>query len=137
MQVGMEKYRRQYPHADILLFEPDREDADMFFASIFSYSHRKRLCDAAYRKTRQRLLAQRETFKPLLARHGVRLNVERLSEPQRSIRAALIDPRPLAVQGSSVRRAARDLAYTLDQLERWLYRIRRPPRRARAAAAAR
>jgi NTE family protein len=45
MRVGMEKYRRQYPDADVVLFEPDREDADMFFANIFSYSQRKRLCE--------------------------------------------------------------------------------------------
>ena len=55
MKVGMDKYRRQYPDADVLLFEPDREDADMFFASIFSYAQRKRLCAAAYRKTRENL----------------------------------------------------------------------------------
>ena len=39
----------------MILFEPDREDADMFFASIFSYSQRRRLCAAAYEKTRQNL----------------------------------------------------------------------------------
>ncbi|MDQ2962893.1 MAG: patatin-like phospholipase family protein [Pseudomonadota bacterium] len=137
MKVGMEKYRRQYPSADILLFEPDREDTDMFFANIFSYSHRKRLCEAAYRKTRQRLLAQRKTLEPLLARHGIRLDVERLGETERSIGAALIDPRPLAIHAPSVRTAARDLAYTLDQLERWLLRARRLPRRVPAAAALR
>lgn len=41
MKVGMEKYGRQYPDSDIVLFEPDREDADMFFANIFSYSQRE------------------------------------------------------------------------------------------------
>ncbi|TMH23525.1 MAG: patatin family protein [Betaproteobacteria bacterium] len=135
MQVGMEKYRRQYPRADVLLFEPDREDADMFFVNIFSYSHRKRLCEAAYHKARQRLLAQRDSLEPLLARHRIRLNVERLREPLRSIRAALIDPRPLSIHAPAVRTAARDLAYTLDLLERWLHRSRRLPRGMRAAAA--
>ena len=109
----------------------------MFFANIFSYSHRKRLCEAAYHKTRQRLLAQRQIFEPPLARHGIRLDVERLREPQRPIRAALIDPRPLSIQTPTVRTAARDLAYTLDQLERWLHHTRRLPRRVEAPAAAR
>ena len=135
MKVGMEKYRRQYPHTDILLFEPDCEDADMFFANIFSYSHRRRLCEAAYHKTRQRLFAQRGSLEPLLARHGIRLSVERLREPQHSIRAALTDPRPLSMHAPTVRTAARDLAYTLDQLERWLHHTRRLPRRMRAATA--
>jgi len=120
MKVGMEKYRRQYPHADILLFEPDREDADMFFANIFSYTQRKRICESAYRKTRQRLLARRAILRPLLARHGIRLNVERLAEPHRPIRAALTDPRSLSMRPPSMRSAVRDLAHTLDHLEHWL-----------------
>ena len=57
MRVGMEKYWTQYPHSDVLLFEPDREDADMFFANILSYTHRAQLCETAYRNTRQRLRA--------------------------------------------------------------------------------
>ena len=130
MKVGMEKYHRQYPRADILLFEPDREDADMFFANIFSYSHRKRLCEAAYHKTRQRLLAQRESIEPLLARHGIRLDIDRLNEPHRSIHAALNDPRPLSIEPPAVPTLARDLAYALDLLERWLHGVR--PRQAPA-----
>ena len=55
--------------------------------------------------------------------------------PQRSIRAALMDPRPLSMHAPAVRTAARDLAYTLDQLERWLLHARRAPRRVRAPAA--
>ena len=64
----MERYRKQYPDAYIVLFEPDREDADMFFANIFSYSQRKRLCAAAYRKTRQNLLARSGEIGPVLKR---------------------------------------------------------------------
>jgi NTE family protein len=120
MKVGMEKYRRQYPLADILLFEPDREDADMFFANIFSYVHRRRLCEDAYHKTRQRLASRRQMLEPLLARHGIRLNAQRLAAPHRPIRAALNDPRPLLTRTAGVRQTARDLSYTLDMLEHWL-----------------
>jgi len=127
MKVGMEKYRRQYPRADILLFEPDREDADMFFANIFSYTQRKRICEAAYRKTRQRLLERRAVLRPLLARHGIRLNIERLADPHRSIHAALTAPRSLSMRSPSMRSAIRDLGYTLDYLEHWLAAAR--PRR--------
>jgi NTE family protein len=120
MKVGMEKYRRQYPHADILLFEPDREDADMFFANIFSYTQRKRICEAAYRKTRQRLLERRAILRPVLARHGIRLDVARLAEQHRSIRAALTAPRSLSMQPPNMRSAVRDLTCTLGLLEHWL-----------------
>jgi predicted acylesterase/phospholipase RssA len=129
LKAGMEKYRRQYPHADVVLFEPDREDADMFFANIFSYSQRKRICAAAYQKTRQNLRARADTLAPLLARHGIALDRGRLADPARLVTDALTDPRPLhAAPAPDVRRTARDLAHALDQLERWL---------ARAAAGAR
>ena len=120
MQAGMDRYERQYPDADIVLFEPDREDADMFFASIFSYAHRKRLCEAAYRNTRHSLLARRATLGPMLARHGIQLDLAKLRDAKRSIEAALNDPRPLMIGAPAVRRAALDLSYTLDHLERWL-----------------
>jgi len=120
MRVGMEKYRQQYPDADVLLFEPDREDADMFFANIFSYAHREQLCEAAYRSTRRNLLARQALLAPLLAKHGVRLNLERLDDGRRSIADALNDPRPLQARPRGVRQATRDLAHTLDHLEAWL-----------------
>lgn len=123
MRVGMEKYRRQYPHADVVLFEPDREDADMFFANIFSYAQRKRLCAAAYRKARQNLIAREATLAPLLRRHGITLREERLHDPTRVVVDAVTDPRPLhtdAMSRRSVRQTTRDLAHALDQLERWL-----------------
>jgi predicted acylesterase/phospholipase RssA len=123
MKVGMDKYRTQYPDADILLFEPDREDADMFFANIFSYSQRRRLCAAAFDKTRARLAARASTIAPRLARHGIRLRVDRLEDARRRVRDAVVDPRPLRARadaGGDVRQTARDLAHALDQLERWL-----------------
>lgn len=120
MEVGMDRYRVQYPGADILLFEPDREDADMFLASIFSYARRSALCESAYRKTRQSLLARRAKLEPVLARHGIRLKVELLSGNERSIRDALTDTRPLKARRPGVHQAARDLSYTLDRLESWL-----------------
>jgi len=123
MKVGMDKYHREYPDADIVLFEPDREDADMFFASIFSYAQRKRLCAAAYQKTRRALAERAHALATQFARHGVTLRTDRLTDSTRTIVDALTDPRPLNVgQGrkGSVRRTTRDLAYTLDHLERWL-----------------
>jgi NTE family protein len=123
MKVGMDKYRRQYPDAEVVLFEPDREDADMFFASIFSYAQRKHLCAAAYRKTRENLSERAAVLASRLARHGVTLRIDRLADATRTIDDALTDPRPLNVGPSRqrrVRQATRDLAYTLDHLERWL-----------------
>jgi NTE family protein len=134
MRVGMEKYRTQYPQADVLLFEPDREDADMFFANIFSYTHRAQLCETAYRNTRERLRAQRKTLAPLLARHGIRLDASKLDEVRRPIGAALTDPRSLFLERPSVKTAARALTRTLDALDGCLRAASAAPRRRRAAA---
>ncbi len=123
MKVGMENYRRQYPHADVVLFEPDREDADIFFASIFSYAQRKRLCAAAYSKTRQKLATRADALEQKLAKHGIGLRRDRLLDQTRVLADALTDARPLHAgdgRRSEVRQTTRDLAHTLDHLERWL-----------------
>jgi predicted acylesterase/phospholipase RssA len=116
MKTGMEKYRRQYPDAELLLFEPDREDADMFFASIFSYAQRARLCEYAYRSTRARLAREHAALEPRLRRHGIRLDLAALADEERPIRAALRDPRPLFIQPPGVKSVARALERTLSAL---------------------
>ncbi|MCC7327948.1 MAG: patatin-like phospholipase family protein [Burkholderiales bacterium] len=120
MKVGMEKYARQYPDASILLFEPDREDADMFFANIFSYSQRRRLCAIAFAKTRQNLITRAGAMAPLLRRHGITIRHDRLNDSDRVIGMALTDARPLRpdVARANVRQTKRELRHTLDQLER-------------------
>ncbi|HEV8501279.1 MAG TPA: patatin-like phospholipase family protein [Casimicrobiaceae bacterium] len=130
MKTGMEKYRRDYPHADVLLFEPAREDSDIFFASLFSYSQRKRLCAAAYAATREDLRARATTLAPVLAKHGIHLDAARLDDRARTIGAAIDDPRPLRAdvhRHGSVRHAKRELAHVLDVLERWLAAAPRRP----------
>lgn len=120
MQVGMERYAKRYPHADIALFEPAREDADMFFANIFSYRQRRRLCSIAFATTRRNLAARADILAPMLLRHGIVLNRARLADADRDIAQALTDPRPLHHDPAprNVRQAARELTHTLDQLER-------------------
>jgi predicted acylesterase/phospholipase RssA len=120
MRVGMERYRGQYPDAHLVLFEPDREDADMFFANIFSYWQRKRLCAIAFATTRKSLAARAAELAPGFARHGVTIRKDRLALPDRRVADALTDPRPLRAQPHrlTVKRAARELSHTLDHLER-------------------
>jgi len=125
MRVGMEKYERQFPHADVVLFEPAREDGDMFFANIFSYAQRADLCAGAFAKTRAQLLARSARLAPVLGRHGITLRLDRLHDVSRTIHDATADPRPLHVSPDAladVRQTTRDLKHTLDTLERWLVR---------------
>ena len=77
MQAGMKGYKQRYPHADVLLFEPDRGDSDLFFQNVFRYADRRRLAEHAYQCTRRDLLREAPRLQKLLQRHGITLRVER------------------------------------------------------------
>ena len=74
MRVGMERYAREFPDADVVLFEPAQDDAVMFFANMFSYADRRRLAEHAYRHTLAELRRRAGELGPVLARHGVELD---------------------------------------------------------------
>ncbi len=122
MQVGMRQYDRQYKNADVVLFEPNKSDAETFFTNIFSYSSRGRLCEHAYQKTRNELWQRRHELQPILARHGIALNLGVLrdptltlvrSAPRAPVRRGMRAPVPLAHLGAT-------LADCLDDLERYV-----------------
>jgi hypothetical protein len=60
----------------VLVFEPRRDDYEMFFTNVFSFSNRKRVCEHAYQSTRLKLWRNRERIAPVLERHGLRLRIE-------------------------------------------------------------
>jgi predicted acylesterase/phospholipase RssA len=92
MQVGMAKYATQYEHTDQLVFEPNPDDAEMFFTNVFSYSSRQRVCEHAFQATLADLRARREQLGPALQRHGLRLRDEILDDESTSLISSL-DPR--------------------------------------------
>jgi hypothetical protein len=116
MQSGLERYSVEYPDADIVLFEPNRDDAEVFFTNIFSYSSRRRLGEHAYQKTRKELFLRRHELAPIFARHGITLKLDVVTDPSRHlVRGTRLRPLPrgpMAVQ--------RQLEHTLGDLERWL-----------------
>jgi NTE family protein len=81
MQVGMRQYDAQYRDADVVLFEPNKSDAEVFFTNVFSYASRGRLCEHAYQKTRAELWLRRHELQPILAKHGITLNLGVLKDP--------------------------------------------------------
>lgn len=83
VQVGMAKYAHQYDDVDQLLLEPNPDDAEMFFTSVFSYKSRRRVCNHAYRATMADLRRNRDTLAPILARHGLRFRDEVLEDLER------------------------------------------------------
>src|SRR5271165_5207981 len=78
MRVGMERYAREFPDADVVLFEPAEDDAVMFFANMFSYADRRRLAQHAYRHTLAELRRRAGELAPIFRRHGVELNASAL-----------------------------------------------------------
>ena len=74
MTVGMERYAKEFPDADVVLFEPAQDDEVIFFANIFSYADRRRLADHAYRHTLAELQAahRRTGADPSSPRHRAR-----------------------------------------------------------------
>jgi NTE family protein len=117
--AGMERYKTAYPDTDIVLFEPNRADADMFFTNLFSYSSRRRLCEHAYQKTRGELWKRRHELTPVLERHGVELRLDVLRDESMTLVKSLRRSRGLWLETASTA-ATRALTHTLDDLERWL-----------------
>ncbi|TRZ89323.1 MAG: patatin family protein [Rhodocyclaceae bacterium] len=114
MQVGMATYGARFKDADVVLFEPDRDDTEMFFTNVFSYAGRRRLAEHAYQRTRAELSRRADKLAPVLARHGVRIDHAVLANSSRSL---------LARPGRINRKHARKLGRTLLELDMALDRL--------------
>jgi NTE family protein len=117
--AGLERYKTAYPRTDILLFEPNRADADMFFTNLFSYSSRRRLCEHAYQKTREELWKRRHELAPIIEQHGITINADVLRDEHMTLVKSLRRSRGIWRETASTA-ATRLLTHTLDDLERWL-----------------
>lgn len=81
LEAGIRRYASEFPAADIVLFEPTRDDADMFYTNMFSYVSRRRLAAHAYRRTVEDLQRRHDELAPIFARHGIRLRRDLAREP--------------------------------------------------------
>jgi len=85
LELGLKSYRTSHPQTDVLLFEPDHRDPEMFLSNIFSYSQRQHLAEHAYQRTRADLRSRRSELRHVLARHGLALEDAVLDDPKRSL----------------------------------------------------
>jgi NTE family protein len=113
VEIGMANYAKTFPDTDILLFEPNQEDAEMFFTNLFSTSNRRRMCESAYQQTREMLWKNRAEIGRKLERHGMRLKQSVLRDTSLTL---VKQPAPVKKD----RFAVGALAETLDGLERYL-----------------
>jgi hypothetical protein len=82
LEVGMAAYQSRFPESDVLLFQPERNEFDLFFSNIFSFRSRRRVCELAYDATRRNLRARRKTLAPMLAAYGITLREDVLDAEQ-------------------------------------------------------
>jgi len=125
-QTGFKKYEHTYPHADLVLIEPECEDTSLFFSNIFNFKNRHDVCEHAYRATRRHLRRRADTLEPILARHGLRLRTDVLNEerslyddPASSPVSSEGDPEPVSTTG-----VLRETDQVLDRLDAVLDRVR-------------
>ena len=71
MEAAMERYAKQYPRASLLLFQPKRNEGEMFFTNVFNEADRHEVFARAYRATLRDLAARRRELGPTLARYGI------------------------------------------------------------------
>ena len=118
MELGMKHYERAYPHTDIILFEPDHRDPELFLANTFSYSQRRQLAEHAYQRTRQMLRSRKLGLSEKLARHGISLNHSVLDDHKRHLSAPV-------QAASQVGRAIATLQEVMDDLGEAVIRAQR------------
>lgn len=124
MQVGFGKYDKSYESSDLVLFEPDADDTEMFFINAFSFASRKNLCEHAYRSTMRDLRERFDVLDPVLRRHGISLNREIVFDTGRGFETGIAKPK------GGARALNAELHRTLDELEHML----KPTRHERRSA---
>ena len=113
LELGLRGYEQSHPHSDIVLFEPDHRDAELYMANTFSVSQRRVLAEHAYQRTREMLRSRRSTLGAQLARHGVGIDRAVLDDMDRRL-IGRIKPRR---GGTRTARALKRLEETLSDLE--------------------
>lgn len=85
LQVGFSNYGERYRNREFVLFEPERDEYELFFSNVFSLSSRRAVCELAYRATRRDLRRRAEALAPVLRRRGITLRRDVLRDDARDI----------------------------------------------------
>jgi NTE family protein len=115
LELGIKGYEASHPGTDILLFEPDHRDPQLFTANTFEYSQRRVLAEHAYQRTRADLRSRRSVLTATLARHGLALDDAVLDDTRRTLLG-----RRRAAPATAAAHAVRRLEEVLDDLDRAL-----------------
>ncbi|MCB1044504.1 MAG: patatin-like phospholipase family protein [Acidobacteria bacterium] len=118
LTVGVAAYDTKYDDADVVLFEPSRDDYKMFFTNVFSFSSRKAICEHAYHATLKSLRDRRDILEPVLAEHGVSYRDHIVNQPKRDLWHELgVSDRPGSEATLRLESALRELERQLDAMK--------------------
>lgn len=120
MRMGIRGYDDRYPKASVILIEPRREDHEIFFSNIFSFSSRRTVVERAYQATRRHLRERFDELQAVLDKHGLALNRQTLEDDERGIWTSVGLPE-LSQEGPFLPDDAgvlQDLGKVLDRVER-------------------
>jgi predicted acylesterase/phospholipase RssA len=119
MKAAMAAYDKGFPNADVVLFEPSRDDYAMFFTNVFSFTGRRKTCEHAYQSVRRNLLDRYDTLAPIFARHGAVLRRDVLADTRLGLWSGvgLPDEDPRWRPTTELGLAANDLDGLLSRLE--------------------
>ena len=117
LAAGMGSYEERYGDADVVLFEPRRDDYRMFFTNVFSFSSRRAVCEHAYDTVRADLLTRYDELAPAFERRGLVLSRSILEQPRDLWVSVGL---PVERQDERPKGLLADLESTLDRLDAWL-----------------
>ena len=86
---GLNAIEQDCPERSVLLFEPARDDANLFFSSVFSFKTRKMMCERAYQLTRENLRSRAEELEKVLKPAGIRIRHDILEDENRTLSTGL------------------------------------------------
>jgi predicted acylesterase/phospholipase RssA len=112
MVMGLNSYEQAYPNTDILLFEPDHSDSELYLANTFSYSQRRHMAEHAYQQTRQLLRSRQSGLSTKLGYHGIAINHAALDDHTRH----LCPPQRTTTQVGQSLTQLHGLMYKLQQM---------------------
>jgi predicted acylesterase/phospholipase RssA len=73
MELGLQRYAREFPHVKIVVLEPTPDDMRMFSYNIMRYSARRVVAEHGYRTTVDHFRKNSARYKRLFARHGIKM----------------------------------------------------------------
>ncbi len=85
LEKSLESLANEFKDARLVVLEPSRGDADLFFSNIFSYANRRRVAEHAYQHTRKQLREKFDVLAPHFERFGVRMNERALDDVNRKL----------------------------------------------------